>query len=265
VSHAQKVIAGVGTDLAKLGDGGYDKGARARQIHDDLLRLRAPTQKDMLEIQLDDRAVFLERWHNQLPEIMAARFPHLSALLVLLLPMLGVANICQARIGDTLQEAIERYGKVVKKASADEFAMFKEASYYITAHFHDDKTDAITYVKTGSEPSTKGAFSDEEIELLLKINGNGQTWERTKAKAGLCEWKTEDKRLRAVYSESKFLVITTAGYLKRLEEAAEEKKTVAEESKPKKSPTSKENGTAKRRSTPGARKRSPASEERGDK
>jgi len=66
VSHAQKVIAGVGTDLAKLGDGGYDKGARARQIHDDLLRLRAPTQKDMLEIQLDDRAVFLERWHNQL-------------------------------------------------------------------------------------------------------------------------------------------------------------------------------------------------------
>ena len=55
-----------GTQLAKLGDGGYDRGARARQIRDDLLRLRSATPKDMLDIQLDDRAVFLERWHSQL-------------------------------------------------------------------------------------------------------------------------------------------------------------------------------------------------------
>src|SRR5208337_951463 len=55
-----------GTELAKLGDGGYDIGARAHQIRDDLRRLRSATPKDMLDIQLDDRAVFLERWHNQL-------------------------------------------------------------------------------------------------------------------------------------------------------------------------------------------------------
>jgi hypothetical protein len=124
-----------------------------------------------------------------------------------------------------MAEAIERYGKPVHKASADEFAMFKEASYYITAHFHDGKTDAVTYVKVGSESSTKGAFSDDEIQMLLKINGSGQTWERSKAKAGLQEWKTENRKFQAVYSESKFLVITTAGYVKRLEEAAKKKKT----------------------------------------
>jgi len=55
-----------GTQLAKLGDGGYDRGARARQIRDDLRQLQSATQEDMLAIQLDDRAVFLERWHNQL-------------------------------------------------------------------------------------------------------------------------------------------------------------------------------------------------------
>jgi hypothetical protein len=103
---------------------------------------------------------------------MPARFSHLCRSLTLPLLLLGVANICQARIGDTLEEAIERYGKPVHKASANEFAMFKEPSYYITAHFHDGKTDAITYVKTGSESSTKGAFSDDEIEMLLKINGS---------------------------------------------------------------------------------------------
>jgi hypothetical protein len=159
--------------------------------------------------------------------MMTARFSHLSRSSTLLLLLLGVANICQARIGDTLEEAIERYGKPVHKASADEFAMFKEASYYITAHFHDGKTDAITYVKAGSESSTEGAFSDDEIEMLLKINGSGQTWERSKVKAGLQEWKTEDRKFQEVYSESKFLVITTAGYVKRLQEAAKKRKRSA--------------------------------------
>jgi penicillin G amidase len=55
-----------GTEFAKLGDGGYDRGARARQIRDDLRSLRSATERDMLNIQLDDRALFLERWHNQL-------------------------------------------------------------------------------------------------------------------------------------------------------------------------------------------------------
>jgi len=199
--------------------------------------------------------------------MMAARFPHLSALFTLLLLLLGVANTCQARIGDTLEEAIERYGKVVNKATADEFAMFKEASYYITAHFHDNKTDAITYVKAGSESSTKGVFSDDEIEMLLRINGNGQTWEPSKGEAAVREWKTEDKKLQAVYSESKFLVITTAGYLKRLEEAAKEKKTAAEAKKQEKSPVGQKNKIAgkTRKLSPAARKNSAASEERGDK
>ena len=159
--------------------------------------------------------------------MITARFSHLSRSSTLLLLLLGVANICQARIGDTLEEAIERYGKPLHKASADEFAMFKEASYYITAHLHDGRTDAITYVKAGSESSTKGGFSDDEIEMLLKINGSGQTWERSKAKAGLQEWKTEDRKFQAVYSESKFLVITTAGYVKRLQEAAKKRKRPA--------------------------------------
>ena len=55
-----------GTEFAQLGDGGYDRGARARQIRDDLRQLQSAAPRDMLDIQLDDRAVFLERWHHQL-------------------------------------------------------------------------------------------------------------------------------------------------------------------------------------------------------
>ena len=39
--------------------------------------------------------------------------------------------------------------------------------------------------------------------------------------------KTEDRKFQAAYSESKFLVITTAGYVKRLQEAAKKRKRPA--------------------------------------
>ncbi|HKE49184.1 MAG TPA: penicillin acylase family protein [Rhodanobacteraceae bacterium] len=52
--------------LATVGDGGYDIGARARQIRDDLRAREKFAPADMLEIQLDDRALFLDRWKELL-------------------------------------------------------------------------------------------------------------------------------------------------------------------------------------------------------
>jgi penicillin amidase len=52
--------------LATLGDAGYDVGARARQIRDDLRARQDFAPADMLDIQLDDRALFLERWKDLL-------------------------------------------------------------------------------------------------------------------------------------------------------------------------------------------------------
>ena len=56
--------------LTTLGDGGYDLGARARQIRDDLLALDSPDERDMLAVQLDDRALFLDRWRNFLLDLL---------------------------------------------------------------------------------------------------------------------------------------------------------------------------------------------------
>jgi penicillin amidase len=61
-----KAEALIGGDEAVLGSE-YDLGARAHQIHDDLFAIGKPAAPaDMLRIQLDDRAVFLTRWHDQL-------------------------------------------------------------------------------------------------------------------------------------------------------------------------------------------------------
>jgi penicillin G amidase len=68
----QRVVDGalepvLGDDEADVGAGGYDIGARARQIRDDLLGLSRPaTEADMLGVQLDARALFVARWRDLL-------------------------------------------------------------------------------------------------------------------------------------------------------------------------------------------------------
>ena len=57
-----------GTMLAKLGNGGYALGARASQIRDDLLAKQSFNEQDLLNIALDDRAVFLTRWKTFISE-----------------------------------------------------------------------------------------------------------------------------------------------------------------------------------------------------
>jgi penicillin amidase len=67
--------------LKLLGDGGYDQGARAQQIRDDLLAREHFAPADMLDVQLDNRALFLARWQKLLLKVLAsAKDPRVLAL-----------------------------------------------------------------------------------------------------------------------------------------------------------------------------------------
>jgi penicillin amidase len=76
-SSNQRAVGGA--DYAKIGDGGYDAASRARQVRDDLTALTAPAgPRDLLGVQLDDRALLLDRWQKLLlailtPEAVAAK------------------------------------------------------------------------------------------------------------------------------------------------------------------------------------------------
>jgi len=59
-----------GTALRQLGDGGYTIGARARQIRDGLNVRERLNERDLFGIQLDDRALFLERWRGLLENLL---------------------------------------------------------------------------------------------------------------------------------------------------------------------------------------------------
>jgi penicillin amidase len=53
-----------GKMLEKIGNGGYALGARAKQIRDNLIAIDTFSEQDLLNIALDDRAIFLQRWQG---------------------------------------------------------------------------------------------------------------------------------------------------------------------------------------------------------
>jgi penicillin amidase len=59
-----------GAALGRIGDGAPDRGARAQQIRDRLQGLVRATERDMLAIQLDDRALFLTPLRNALLDVL---------------------------------------------------------------------------------------------------------------------------------------------------------------------------------------------------
>ena len=57
-----------GALLATIGEGGYADGVRARLIRDRLMAIVKATPKDMLDIQLENKALFLDRWRTRVLE-----------------------------------------------------------------------------------------------------------------------------------------------------------------------------------------------------
>ncbi|MFC2172166.1 penicillin acylase family protein [Acidobacteriota bacterium] len=59
-----------GDELLLLGYETYVLGARAQQIRDGLLAIEAADEKDLLAVQLDNRALFLRRWQRLLLQVL---------------------------------------------------------------------------------------------------------------------------------------------------------------------------------------------------
>lgn len=59
--------------LATIGEGGFADGIRARLIRDRLMKIEKATPQDMLDVQLEDRALYLERWRTLLLDSLAGQ------------------------------------------------------------------------------------------------------------------------------------------------------------------------------------------------
>jgi penicillin amidase len=115
-----------GRALRLIGDGGYDLGARARQIRNDLLALHPPiTARDLLAIELDDRAVFLRHWQELLVHLLTPavidNHPRRGALRRIVSHWLPCA--CRRSVGYDL---VWTFRKIVKHAVLSPFFRLAE-------------------------------------------------------------------------------------------------------------------------------------------
>ena len=85
--------------------------------------------------------------------------------------LLGFSLTSLARIGETMDEAVKRYGKVVghERIHGEEYYLFEKNGFHILAHFHDGKIDRILY---SSESHQK--LTQEEIDTFLMANNGGR-------------------------------------------------------------------------------------------
>jgi penicillin amidase len=125
-----------GAPLALLGDGGYDIGARARQLRDDLAARGHFAPRDLLAIQLDDRALFMTRWKD------------------LLTRELGQAP--ESALTETMQRALGDW---------DGRASIGSVSYRLVAAWHGEVTDTVL---DGFAAKVREKFPDFVLPKLLQ-------------------------------------------------------------------------------------------------
>jgi hypothetical protein len=86
------------------------------------------------------------------------------------------------RIGETMDEAVQRYGKIVHHGTiyGEEFYSFNKNGFYILAHFHNGKIDHILYSRQfGGELTPAAKFlksirrSNSSIRMLATLT---RTW-----------------------------------------------------------------------------------------
>ena len=85
--------------------------------------------------------------------------------------LLGLSATTFACIGETMDEAIMRYGEAVQHETVDgkEYYLFKQNGFNILAHFTEGKIDVVGYGKESGEQLTS-----EEINTFLKANNGDQ-------------------------------------------------------------------------------------------
>ena len=116
--------------LKLIGDSGYDFGARTSQIRDDLKAKEKFTAADMLEIQLDDRALFMAQWKGVLEKTLGnpGNDPALVAMKTQLANWSGhadTASVSYRLVRDFRREVVDTVLDGFAAAVRAKFADFK--------------------------------------------------------------------------------------------------------------------------------------------
>lgn len=138
----------------------------------------------------------------------------------------GSGCLAHGRIGETLDQCIERYGEVrnvtepISGASPDQIIRefkayrFEKSDYTLLVWFFNDKAAQLVFRKSGMSN-----FSEDERDLLLSANLLGEEF---KIK-GANRWESADGAINARIAGSSVLTITTQEFEHHLETQAKQR------------------------------------------
>lgn len=111
---------------------------------------------------------------------------------------LVIIGTAHARLGETKEQAAERYG-YGRPASHDEQVLhYQFKGFLITAQYRTGQIGILTYVKMAGDKPVK--LSKAELTKLLSVNSGGSEWsQRPGGGVSGTLWETEDKKRKAYY------------------------------------------------------------------
>jgi len=153
---ANAPVVGDTPRLSTIGEGGYADGIRARLIRDRLLQIEKATPKDMLDIQLEDRALFLERWRKLLLDTLSS----------------ASANAGDGAVEAGLQTRLRREFRDLVESRWTGRASPDSVGYRLVREF---RTLFVGRVMTSLIAPAKGV--DPTIDYLRLQRGEGPVWQ----------------------------------------------------------------------------------------
>jgi hypothetical protein len=110
------------------------------------------------------------------------------------------ASSAHARIGETLEQCIARYGAPVKDSTTEKQAGFVKAGFIVIVQLFDTKADTPAICKVERNALGKSAeMSDNEISQLLEANSGSKGWKQVRDTILQKYWITDDAQLVASY------------------------------------------------------------------
>ena len=133
--------------------------------------------------------------------------------LVTLLFLLLLTLPARARLGETEDQSIARYGQPISVKDVDgendyRTLEFRKNGYFIMAYFLNGKCALL-----GLNKDDKSEFSDNEIQALLDDNSEGHAWAKNDTNSTNREWDRDDGALAQYYIFKDSLFICTKNYI----------------------------------------------------
>ena len=132
---------------------------------------------------------------------------------------LALVFTCHARIGETMDQTVARYGPAIKEGAHG--TIFKKGDFDIQVHFYDGKTDYLTIIKDASCPSYD--FTPEELDSLINANFDGMKYSKH-IEGNKFLYLAAFGVIAAIYDPTeKSLTIMSDDYVKRSKDAKAER------------------------------------------